>query len=114
MKEQNRKGMAVIAILFSLLIAAIVIYVAISLYTGGTNQEEVIKTPLERTKQVQCLAQIRRLETALQMYRAEHGQFPTNLGELEDMGESEFVCPVTGSRYEYDPTTGKITCPDHP
>jgi len=114
MKKQKSKGMAVIAILFSLLIAALLIYVAITLYTGGTDQDEVIKTPLEKTKQVQCLAQIRRLETALQMYRAEHAQFPTTLGELEDMAESEFVCPVTGILYGYDPATGRVTCPDHP
>jgi type II secretory pathway pseudopilin PulG len=114
MKEQKCKGMAIIAILFSLVIAAIVIYVAIILYTGGKGQDETIKSPLERGKAVQCLAQVRRLETALQMYRVQHGEFPQALSELEDMSESEFVCPVTGSQYEYDPTTGKITCPDHP
>ena len=106
--------MAVITILFSLLIAAIIIYATIVLYTGGKNQDEVIKTPLERGKQVQCLAQIRRIETALQMYRAQEGRFPASLRDLEDMAESEFSCPVTGCRYEYNPTTGKVSCPDHP
>jgi hypothetical protein len=114
MKKQKSKGMAVIVILFSLLIAAILIYVAIALYTGGTDQDDVIKTPIERGKQVQCLAQIRRIETALQMYRVQHTDFPNTLGELEDMAESEFSCPVTGSPYKYDPATGKVTCPDHP
>ena len=103
-----------ITVLFSLLIAAIIVYVAITLYTGGKDQDEVIKSPLERGKGVQCLAQIRRIETALQMYRAEHAQYPSDLSELDDLSDDEFFCPVTGSRYDYNPTTGKVTCPDHP
>lgn len=114
MKLQNNQGMAAITILFSLLIAALVIYVAVTLYTGGTDQGDVIKTPLERGKGVQCLAQVRRIEISLQMYRAQNAQYPANLNDLDELSEDEFFCPVTGNSYEYDPKTGKVICSDHP
>jgi hypothetical protein len=106
--------MAVISILISLIVAAIIVYVAITLYTGGSGQEGTIKSPIERGEAVKCAAQIRRIETALQVYRIEHSQYPQVLSDLEELSEDEFYCPVTGSRYDYDQTTGRVTCPDHP
>jgi hypothetical protein len=108
--------MSVISIAISLLVAAIVIYLAISLLTGGGTgtHEETITKPIERGKAVQCLAQRRRVETALQMHQALHGAFPSRLEDLDDLSSDEFYCPVTGSPYNYNARTGKVTCPDHP
>lgn len=112
MKQKRTQGMAVIALLISLVVAGIIVYVAITLYTGDSDQ--TIKTPIERSKGVQCLSQIRRIETSLQIYRIDHGQYPSNLDGLEDLLNDEFFCPVTGSPYQYNSVTGQVTCPDHP
>ena len=111
MKQKRTQGMAVITLLISLVIAAIIVYVAITLYTGRTDQ--TIKTPIERGKGVQCLSQVRRIETSLQIYRIDRGQYPSSLNDLEDLSEDEFFCPVTGSPYQYNSVTGQVTCPDH-
>ncbi len=103
-----------ISIIFSLLITAIIIIAALTIYKGGKKDEgSVITTPIERGKGVQCLAQIRRVETAIQMYVAEHKGYPSSLTELEDLSEEEFHCPVTKNRYHYNAVTGKVSCPDH-
>ncbi len=105
--------MAALALVVALLIIGIIVIAALSVYTGGTSDKESVTSPIERTRNVQCLAQIRRVETSLQVYRYEHNTFPQSLEELDDMSDSDFYCPVTGSQYEYDPMTGKLQCPDH-
>ncbi len=106
--------MAFIAIILSLFIIAVIIVAALLMYRGGATQEAgPVTTPIEKTKAIQCLAQIRRIETAIQMYHIEQGTFPSNLSELTDLTEDDFYCPVTASPYDYDPITGKVTCPDH-
>jgi len=107
--------MALISIILSLLIIAIIILTALMLYRGGqTHETGPVTTPIEKGKAVQCLAQVRRVETAVQMYRAEQGAFPPHLNELTDLAEEDYYCPVTDSPYDYNPATGKVTCPDHP
>ena len=107
--------MAVITLVISMVLAAILVIIALSLFTRSTpTGEGGVTAPIERGKSVQCLAQRRRVETFLQMYRAEHGSFPGSLDDLADLSDEEFLCPVTGSSYSYQRVTGKLTCPDHP
>jgi len=107
--------MAFVSIILSLLIIAIIIVAALLMYRGGATQKTgSVTTPIEKGKAVQCLAQIRRIETAIQMYHTEQGTFPPNLSELTDLAEDDFYCPVTKNPYDYNPATGKVTCPDHP
>jgi hypothetical protein len=114
MKLKDSPGLALISIIISLLIAAIIIYAMITLYTGGkTDEGEHLQGPIDRSKAVQCLAQIRMIETSVQMSLAEHGSYPSSLSELRDISESDLYCPVTGNHYNYDSRTGRVTCPDH-
>jgi len=107
--------MALISIVFSLLITAIIVFAVLTIYKGGKKDEEnVIGSPVERGKGVQCLTQIRRIEAAIQMYAAEHNRYPSSLDEMDYLSDKEFYCPVTGNRYKYNASTGEVTCPDHP
>ena len=115
MKKINSQGMALISIVISLVITAILIVVVLTLYTGGkTGEDDVITSPIERSKSVQCLSQIRRLDIGIQMFLAENSRYPASLDELEDFSEDEFYCPATNNKYNYNSGSGKITCPDHP
>jgi type II secretory pathway pseudopilin PulG len=114
MENHETRGMALISMIISLLIMALLIYVALTLYSGGKdNATETITVPIERGRAVQCLAQIRKVETAIQMYLAENGRYPSSLNEVDDLTKEDFYCPVTNNLYNYNPRTGKITCPDH-
>jgi hypothetical protein len=113
MERRTRHGMAAIALVIALLIIGIIVIAALSVYTGGAGDKKSATSPIERSKSVQCLSQIRRVEMSIQTYRYEHGYFPQSLSELGDMSEKDFCCPVTGSPYEYDANTGTLTCPDH-
>ncbi|UCC12522.1 MAG: hypothetical protein JSW02_03025 [candidate division WOR-3 bacterium] len=112
---QRSRGMAVITLAISMVLAAILVVIALALFTRSTPTEEGgIAAPIEKGKSVQCLAQRRRVEASVQMYWAEHGSFPASLDDLADMFDEEFLCPVTGASYIYHRATGKLTCPDHP
>lgn len=114
MENHETRGMALISIIISLLIMALLIYVALTLYSGGKdNATETITAPIERGRAVQCLAQIRKVEIATQMYLAENGRYPSSLNEVEDLTKEDFYCPVTKNLYNYNPRTGEITCPYH-
>ncbi len=115
MRNEEFQGMALISIILSLLIVAIIILTALMLYKGGSTQETgSVTTPIEKGKAIKCLAQIRRVEIAIKMYQAENSNYPSTLDELETLSSEDFYCPVTNSPYGYDPHTGKVTCPDHP
>lgn len=107
--------MAIITLLVSVIIAALLVVIALSLFTRSTRTGDgEAAAPIERGRSVQCLSQRRRAETFLQLYRAEHGSFPRSLDDLADVAAEEFVCPVTGISYRYDTDAGKLVCPDHP
>ncbi len=107
--------MAVIALVVSMIMVALLVVVALSIFTRRTSAgEDPVTGPIEKGKAVQCLAQRRRMETSLQQYQVEHGTFPTTLDALGGFSREEFQCPVTGIPYVYDPGIGKLICPDHP
>ncbi len=105
--------MAFLSVILSLLIVAVIILAALMLYKGSPTQGNSVTSPIERGKAVQCLAQVRRVELAIRMYQANKGTYPSSLDELETLSSEDFYCPVTGSPFDYDPRTGKVTCPDH-
>ena len=112
---QQSRGMAVITLVIAMVLAALLVVIALRVFTRSAPTEEGgVTAPIERGKSVQCLAQLRRVETSLQMYRAEHGRFPDKLDDLTDLSDEEFECPVTGVWYIYHRDAGKLSCPDHP
>jgi hypothetical protein len=69
--------------------------------------------PVQRAKSVECLAQIRKVEMQVQLYSVQNGRYPERLDMLEALAEPDLHCPVTKSRYMYDPQSGRVSCPDH-
>jgi len=114
MQVYSSKGMAYISIAISLLIAAILIFTILMVYKPGKGEDAGVGgSPIDRASKVQCLAQKRRLEIAIQSYLMENGRFPSSLSELKEFSSEEFYCPVTGAPYQYNSQTGKVFCPDH-
>jgi hypothetical protein len=118
MKNKNSSGMAALILIISLVLAVILIVIVINYYTGGSKGEQSIQSPIDRAKNVTCLAQRHNIEIIIRYYSAEESKYPSDLRELmkysSDLTDKSFQCPVTGNPYNYDPQTGKVTCPDHP
>lgn len=113
--DKRSGGMAIVALIISMIMVALLVVVALSIFTRRTSAgEDPVAGSIEKGKAVQCLAQRRRVETSLQQYQAEHGTFPATLDALAGFSHDEFQCPVTGTSYVYDPGAGKLICPDHP
>lgn len=113
--EHRSGGMAVITLVISMIMVALLVVVAFSIFTRRTSAgEDSVTGSIEKGKAVQCLAQRRRVETSVHQYQAEHGTFPATLEALAGFSREEFQCPVTGIPYIYDPGIGKLVCPDHP
>jgi hypothetical protein len=108
------RGFAAISLVISLIIIAVLAFFAISYYRGqadsGTGN---LESPMERVRNVECLAQARKIGTEVQVYYVREGGYPADLLDLSGLAENDLHCPVTNSQYQYDPETGDIHCPDH-
>lgn len=112
----DRKGFTLVEIMIVVIIIGILAAIAIPNFmsTRSTAQQEA------------CIANLRQLDAALEMYRIDKGYYPTatswdklRLGEdlLPDTGD-EYLdpymkdvddCPGTGT-YSYNSTSGNVTC----
>ena len=106
--------------LIELLVAICIIGVLAWLLLGrGTRRPEgIMTTPraaIERGRDVECMANLRSIRQAMQLWRAGEGGFPSSLKDLSNFGITDKMtkCPVGGENYLYDPNTGKVKCP-HP
>ena len=57
--------------------------------------------------------QIKKVELKVHLYYVEKSQYPEDLSSLEGVSDIDLRCPVTKNIYLYDPSTGRISCPDH-
>ncbi len=112
MVVQKSRGMALLTIIIALILVALSAYLMVKFYTAGKQKETPYTSPIERASNLQCRAEIRRIETAIQMYRLEKGENPTDLSEA-GLSEKDWFCPVTHSQYEYNKENGTVVCPDH-
>lgn len=72
-----------------------------------------------RAAEAACLSNQRTLYSAMEVYRAETGDFPntTSLVFLKQYASTwEFisVCPLDKAPLTFDPALGTVTCPNHP
>lgn len=114
MKVVFRRGFGVIALVLSLVFVAVVVFVAMALYTGQVNPGAGdIRTPLERARSVECEALVRKVTMQVDLYRVENDRYPQRLGVLEGLSAMDLSCPVTDTPYQYDNESGKVWCPAH-
>jgi len=113
-KTNIGKVIGLISILISLVVVIILIMTAINIYAGGKTVTKTVTSPIEKTKNVQCLSQIRRIENAIQIYYVENGKYPERLEDLLDLSPQDHYCPITERLYNYDAAAGRVTCLGHP
>ena len=114
MAKLTQRGFAAISLVLALVVIALIVVVAVA-FLG--RQESAgpghVLAPIARAKSVDCLAQIRKVELQVHLYYVENSRYPEDLSRLEGLSDSDLQCPVTKSIYLYDPSTGRISCPDH-
>jgi hypothetical protein len=114
MEQIRRSGFAVLTLIAALLVIALMAFIAIRYFAGQPGSETAGEgSPIERARNVQCLAQIEKIEMQVQLYNVENGQYPGNLEVLEGLKQQDLRCPLTQNAYHYDPQSGRVSCPDH-
>ena len=114
MEKRQSLGFTALSLIMSLVVIAVVAFFAVVLLRGPQGAGgAAAESPIQRAKNVQCLAQIEKIETEVQVYGAEHGQYPGRLDMLRGLEQTDLYCPVTNTRYEYNPQSGRVSCPDH-
>ncbi len=114
MLKPFRPGFTAISLVISLIIIAVLAFFAIYYYRGqASSGPRDLISPMERARSVECLAQIRKIETEVQVHYVREGVYPADLLDLNALADSDLYCPVTNSQYLYDPETGQVRCPDH-
>ncbi|MEO0095216.1 MAG: type II secretion system protein GspG [candidate division WOR-3 bacterium] len=107
------KSYALIGFVVGLVIVAILVYKAGTVYTRGVKDAQHATAPLERARILQCQTQVKKIENAIRLYYTENGKYPERLDELNDISLQEKYCPVTGQAYIYSPEDGTVICPQH-
>jgi type II secretory pathway pseudopilin PulG len=83
--------------------------------SGGKNAKgEATTVPgkaIEDAESTVCRNNLSQLRTAIATYMATNGSNPPDLETLQ--AQVPLTCPVGGEAYQYEASTGKVTCP-HP
>ncbi|MFA0748697.1 hypothetical protein [Fervidibacter sp.] len=114
------RGQTLAVLLVVVLIIAIVaafIYLsqhAQSPQQKGQQAQTTYGAALQRAKEVECMNNLHQIRQAIQMFVAEQGTNPPSLQSVRLPAGVQPICPVTKVPYTYDPTTGKVMCPQHP
>lgn len=103
------EGYTLTELMFVMVILAILVFVAIAAFVAAT----------ERAELTACRANVRIIQGAVYAYQAtEDGSLPTTLTDIDPFVQSPDIfdcCPSDESAtYDYDPSTGVVTCPLHP
>ncbi len=67
----------------------------------------------ERAESVVCRNNLSQIRAAIQTHQATMGSYPSGLESLDTSG-LPLNCPDSGEAYQYDPSTGQVSCPTHP
>lgn len=109
---KSKKGFTLVELMVVIIILGILVAIAIPIYNNVTKS----------AKENACKANIRTIQSAVQMYQADHdGKLPSSLRDLVSESESgtKYIdelpkCPVSDytADYDYERTTGIVSC-DH-
>lgn len=113
MKTGVARTYAFLVLIIALVIVAVLFYKAGIIYTRGSRENQTALSPPERANILQCQAQLRKIEMAIQIYYTENGKYPEKLEDLNNISAQEIFCPVTGQAYIYNSENGLVICPEH-
>lgn len=112
----GERRIGVVGVLVGVLMVAIVIVVALVIFRPARPKSEPapqLNVPIERAKKIKCLAQLNKVNTAIQLYGAENGNYPSRLEDLTVLSSADLICPVSNRAYLYDSESGRASCPGH-
>lgn len=112
---RNRRGQwALIELLVVVaIIAAAAYYVYPRYLTGGPSHTKTDPpTVLERAQGMECGSNLSQIRAAIHMYQSSNEKFPATLEDMKSHGVDKSIstCPISGTPYTYDPSTGKVWC----
>jgi len=107
---KSKKGFTLVELMVVIIILGILVAIAIPIYNNVTKS----------AKENACAANIRTIQSAVQMYQADHdGTLPSSLSDLVPDSGTKYIdelpkCPVSDYKvdYDYNSTTGIVSC-DH-
>ncbi|HUU53304.1 MAG TPA: hypothetical protein VMY87_00150 [Armatimonadota bacterium] len=103
--------------LIGLLLALVIIVILLSMYglpggTGGStpggDPVTVLGGTKDRAQGAVCRNNLSQLRAAIGIQAGTTGANPPSLDSLH--AGVDLVCPGSGDPYQYDPTTGKVSC----
>jgi Tfp pilus assembly protein PilE len=117
---RHDRGQTLVA---SLIVIVIILILTVVFFTGGTGGKSSRKDNLGTTmpgvakyaaKDEICKNYLSQIRASVQIYASTNGDqaLPEKIEDTH-LGNTFYVCPVGGEKYEYDPKTGKVHCP-HP
>ncbi|MFI5305529.1 MAG: hypothetical protein ACHQYP_12145 [Nitrospiria bacterium] len=100
--------MKIVGILLSLLVSAIVIYLAFqNIQSSSKNNDSLgLAKPMEKAKGVQSVIDLSAVQLAIQSYQAQQGNFPKTLSDLVSSGA---LSENQIKNLDYDPDSGKVS-----
>jgi type II secretory pathway pseudopilin PulG len=116
---RNNKGQwSLIEILVVVAIIAVASVVIYPRYVGGGShgtgggKHADPPAPMERAQGIECTSNLGQIRAAINMYQSSNGSYPASLDDLKTNGVTASIskCPVSGTPYQYDAATGKVSC----
>ena len=100
--------MKVVGILLSLLVSAVIIYLALQNIQSGTKNQDPLNLakPVEKARAVQLQVDLAAVQMAVQSYQVQNGTFPKSLSELVSSG---ILTESQTSKLDYNPGSGKVS-----
>lgn len=110
----DRTGFSLIEILVVLAIIVVVSSITYNVYLGHSRNAPAGKahTPMERTRDVVCMENLRSVRQCIEASRMGDGEekYPSSLTSIRELSAELRACPEGKEPYQYDPTTGKVHC----
>lgn len=110
----QRSGLTTLSLILSLAVIALIALLVIGYMSGKGGGGSAVDTPIKRAQNIECLAQVKKVEMQVRICTVQNGRYPESLEAVEGLSEPDLCCPVTRTYYQYDPQSGLVSCPDHP
>jgi competence protein ComGC len=102
-RVRDESGFTLVELMAVILIISILVGIAAASYVFSTHA----------AKETTCRADVRILNEMVVKYYYDHGDWPDNLDDLvpDYIRDSKSLnCPDSGQPYNYDNSTGQVTC----